>query len=95
MFKVKRSTYNNTTTFAINEYTLKKKKFICKYFLTSILETWKQNPFQCYQILKTPNLFLLLLFTIGKITSFDLVVDLCEIDVAPITTYRINNYEKN
>lgn len=26
MFKVKRSTYNNTTTFAINEYTLKKKK---------------------------------------------------------------------
>lgn len=26
MFKVKRSTYNNTTTFAINEYTFKKKK---------------------------------------------------------------------
>jgi len=32
---------------------------------------------------------------VAKITSFDLVVDLCEIDVALITTYCINNYEKN
>lgn len=77
MFKVKRNTYNNTTTLAI------KNKMYLKVFLNLYFRHLKKkNPFQCYLILKTPNLFLLLLFTIAKSTSFDLVVDLCKIDVA-------------
>lgn len=44
MFKVKRSTYNNTTTFAINEYTLKKKKFYLKVFLNLYFRNLKTKP---------------------------------------------------